>query len=98
MFGYLLDLSFGILHQGQFLYLFILSINPGLIRLFNLKQFLFLLVGVGFSIFNHRAILPFMLLAILDLQTPLTKDIKQMMLLFFFIASGILLFFGRGYA
>lgn len=60
--------TYGILHFSQYLFLFILSLNPAVFRLFKWHHYALFFVGVLASIFNHRAILPFLMLIVLDLD------------------------------
>ena len=94
--GYL-NFEHGILN-GQYLALFILSFNPFVFRLFERRHFVFLLVSVLLSFFSHRAVLPFMLLILLDLDySKLDRSLKQKMLYMFLFAVGIISIFGAGW-
>jgi hypothetical protein len=89
---------YGITHAGQYLSLFVLSFNPSLFKMFKPRHFLFLIPGILLSVFNHRAILPFLVLIMLDMDySKLDKGLKQQLFLFFCISVGILSCFGGNY-
>lgn len=91
------DIPTGILQNGQYYYLFILSMNPALFRLFKKKHLALFIIGAMLSTFNHRAILPILLLIILDLDySSCDKALKQRMLFYFVFASAIISLFGGG--
>lgn len=82
---------------SQYSYLFILSLNPVMFKMFKPKHWILFAVGVGLSFFNHRAIIPAMLLCCLDLDySQLGKDEKRLMLLFFALQLFILMAFSGG--
>jgi len=88
--------SAGFAWFSQYLYLFILQINPALFRLFRPQDYILFLLGCAFSLFNHRAIMPFMLLIVLGLDySKLNKKMKQWILLFFALQVLILVSFTR---
>src|ERR1035437_101157 len=77
----------GITNQGAYLYMFLLSWNPGIFKAFKKQHYPFLLIGTLLSIFNHRAILPFLLLTMLDLDySKMDKEFFKTLLFFFFVA------------
>jgi len=89
------DLTYGILHQGQYLYLFILSFNPEIFKLFELRHFVFLLIGVLLSAINARAVLPFLLIIFLDLDySKMDKKLKRNIFIYFMVMVGIISIFG----
>lgn len=86
----------GILRLSQYSYLFLLSVNPALFRIFRAKHYLLFTLGSILAVFNHRAILPFLLLIVLDLDySKLSKKQKLFVLLFFGLQLLILLSFGE---
>ena len=86
----------GILRLSQYSYLYLLSVNPALFRLFKPKQYALFILGSLLSIFNHRAILPFLVLIVLELDySKLDKRQKLYVLLFFGLQLLILLSFGE---
>lgn len=90
--------GFGILHRGQYFDLFVLSFNPAIFRLFELRHFAFLAVGILLSVFNHRAVLPFLLLILLDLDwSKCDKAMKRWIFLWFILGAGIVMLFGGGW-
>lgn len=85
----------GILRLSQYSFLFILSVNPALFRLFKTKQYILFTLGTLLSIINHRAILPFLVLIVLDLDlAKLDKRQKLYILLFFGFQLLVLLSLG----
>lgn len=79
----------------QYTYLFILSINPAIFKLFRPRHYAMLGVGILVSLFNHRAILPFMLLICLDLDyANLNPKLVRWLLFFFTIGCAIISMFG----
>lgn len=85
----------GIFPISQYTWLFIMSINPMIFKLFRPRHFI--LFGIGFigSFINHRAILPVMLLICLDLDfDKLTDKDRKIMILFLFLQLFILFAFG----
>ena len=86
----------GFARLSQYLYLFILQINPALFRLFRPRDYVLFLLGCAGGLINHRALLPFVLLIVLDLDySKLDKKAKLWILLFFFLQVLILLSFTR---
>ena len=91
----ILPSSAGILPVSQYTWLFIMSINPLIFKLFKPKHFVIFLLGFAASFINARAILPFMLLICLDLDfSKLTENDKKTMILFLFLQLFILFAFG----
>lgn len=89
-----LNLLHGIAYR-QFMFLYVLSINPFIFKLFELRHFILFGIGTVLSLFSHRAIIPFMLLILLDLDySKMDKPMRQKMLLIFMVASAIFLLFG----
>ena len=87
--------SAGILPFSQYSLLFILSLNPGIFRFFRLRHFVFFATGSALSFLNHRAILPFMLIMILDLDfSKMDKRDRLAILFFFALQVLVLLTFG----
>jgi len=85
----------GILPISQYTWLFIMSINPMVFKLFKPHHFVLFFMGFAGSFINHRAILPFMLLICLDLDfDKLTDKDRKIMILFLFIQLFILFAFG----
>ena len=85
----------GLIPFSQYTFLFILSINPGIFRLFKQKHYALFAFGVAASVFQSRAILPVMLLIMLDLDySHLDKKDKLAILAFFMLQVLILLTFG----
>lgn len=85
----------GIFPLSQYTFLFIMSFNPPLFKLMKLRHFAFLGLGILGSLVNARAILPFMLLTILDLDySRLEKKDMAMMLGFFALQVWLVLAFG----
>lgn len=85
----------GIYPISQYSFIFIISLNPALYSLFKPKHWILFAGGVLLSFVNHRAILPFILLCILDLDySALGKRERKIMLLFFVLQAFILLAFG----
>jgi len=89
---------YGIAHQGQYLYLFILSFNPFTFKLFRPRDYAILAIGVLFSLINHRAVLPFLLLIVLDLDyLKLDKNLKRLIFSFFIVMVFLVMWFGGHY-
>jgi hypothetical protein len=77
----------GIGNQGAYLFMFILTWNPAIFKAFKMRHYPFLFIGFLLSFFNHRAIIPFLLLTILDLDySKIDKEFIKTMAFFFFIA------------
>jgi hypothetical protein len=90
-----LNFTTGFFGSTQYTYLFAMSFNPVMFKLFKLRHFAFIAVGIILSMFNHRAIFPFLLLALLDLDyTKLTPKDWEWAGGFFLLSSLILLVFG----
>lgn len=86
----------GILNLGAYLFLFVLALNPTIFKMFRLRTYGFLALGVLASVVNSRAIMPFMLLAILDLDySRFDADLQKKMMLFFLLGFMILAVFWR---
>lgn len=75
--GYLSG-AYGFLGDAQYTLLFLLSFNPVImLRLFGVRHWLFLSIGIILSFFNHRAVLPFILLILLDLNYDRLDDLSR---------------------
>jgi len=80
---------------SQYLYLFILGTNPALFKLFKPKHYVIFTIGLTAALFNHRAILPFVLICLMDLDySKLTSKTKKWLLFFFGLGLSIILVFG----
>lgn len=58
----------GIGHISNYLFAFILTINPAIFRLFRPRNYILFFIGALISLINYRAMLPFYLLIIIDLD------------------------------
>ena len=88
----------GIYPLSQYTFLLILAINPALFRLFKPRHFFLIALGILGSFINARAMLPFMLLTILDLDySKLEKKEMFLMLGFFVVQVWIVLSFGSAW-
>jgi hypothetical protein len=80
---------------SQYTYLLILSINPPLFKLFKPRHYVIFFLGLAGALFNHRALMPFMLLIILDLDyANLSTRIIRQLLLFFALGCAVITMFG----
>lgn len=96
LYGFLSSCGSGIGCFSQYSFLFILQINPALFHLFERRHYALFLLGCAGSLFNTRAMLPFMLLILLDLDySKMGKKEKLWVILFFALQVGILLSFTR---
>lgn len=85
----------GILPISQYTFLFVLAFNPPLFKLFEKRHFLFLAVGILLAFINHRAVMPFMLLILLDLDySKLEKKDVMNIITFFALQVWVILTFG----
>jgi hypothetical protein len=72
-----------------------MALNPLIFKLFKWQHFVLFFIGFAASFINARAILPFMLVCLLDLDySKLEKKDKTAMLIFTFLAIFIMLAFG----
>lgn len=91
-------MTFGIFPISQYTWLFIMSINPIIFKLFKPKHFILFFLGFAASFINARAILPFMLLICLELDfDKLTDKDRKIMILFLFLQLFILFAFGSAW-
>ena len=89
------EMTYGILNIGQYMYLFALSVNPYLFRLYSLRHYILFSIGMFFSIFNHRAILLFIMLNLLTCDyNKLDRTTKLKMFFFFLLAVSFVFVFG----
>lgn len=73
----------GIIPISQYTWLFILSINPIIFKFFKKEHFWVFGLGFLLSFVNARAILPFLLIILLDLDlTDFRKEDKIAMIVF----------------
>ena len=86
----------GFFPLSQYTFIFIMALNPYVFKLFKPYHYAIFALGVFLSLFNTRAILPFMLICLLDLDySKLTKKEKAGMIFFNFLAVFIMLAFGH---
>jgi len=88
--------SLGIYPMSQYTYLFIMAINPLIFKLFKPKHYVLFFIGFLGSFVNSRAIMPFMLIALLDLDfSKLSPKDKKAMVIMAFFEVFLIIVFGR---
>lgn len=92
-----LNLLHGIAYR-QFMYLFVLSVNPFIFTFFEWRHYFIFGIGLVLSLFSQRAIMPFMLLMLLDFDySKLDKELKKKMLYLFLFGFLIFCLAGGGW-
>ena len=82
----------------QYLYIFLLSVNPAVFRMFKWQHYVFLSIGILISFINSRAVMPFLFLILLDLDYSKFDAVQQRYAFYFFLAGvSLVSLFGKVY-
>jgi hypothetical protein len=89
--------QFGVLSGGIYMFLFFLTINPAIFKIFRPHHYWIFAAGAVLSLLNHRAILPALLLIIIDADySKITPELLKTMSHFFLLGLFIMaIFSGR---